>query len=82
MTSDIAVTRNGLEGRRMVVALAEEVMSRMDAERRVTPARTLVCDGFTIGSVPVLLGYLTPQSTDPRLIDAAEAILASLSVVR
>jgi hypothetical protein len=81
VTSDTAVTRDGLEGRRMVVALAEEVRSRMGAEREVTPARTLVCDGFVIAAVPVLAGYLTPQETDPRLVEAAEAILVSLQMI-
>jgi hypothetical protein len=79
---DRMVTRDGLEGRRMVLALPEEVMSRRDAPRRVTPAQTLACDGYTIRSVPVILGYAVPESTDPRLIEAAEAILASLSALR
>ena len=73
------VTRDGLEGRGMGLALDEEVTSLLGDSREVTPAQTLMCNGFTIESVPVIVGYLTPQSTDPGLVAAAEAILASLS---
>ena len=76
------VTGDGLEGRSMTIALDEQVVSRLGDERRVTPPRTLVCNGFTIESVPILLGYLVPEGTDPELIDAAERIIASLLVVR
>ena len=75
-----AVTADGLEGRRVGLALGEEVVSRLGDERAVTPAQTLVCTGYTIASMPVLLGYLVPQATDARLIEAAEAIVASLRV--
>ena len=74
------VTRDGLEGRGIGLALDEEVTSLLGDSREVTPAQTLMCNGFTIESVPVIVGYLTPQSTDPGLVAAAEAILASLSV--
>jgi hypothetical protein len=76
------VTADGLEGHCLGLALAEQVMSRRDAPRRVTPARTLMCNGFTIDGVPVLLGYLVPQAIEPELLDAAEAIIASLTAVR
>jgi hypothetical protein len=75
-----AVTADGLEGRRVALALGEEAIHRMGAGRDVMPAQTLVCTGYTIASVPVLLGYLVPEATDAALIEAAEAILASLRV--
>lgn len=79
---DRIVTGDGLTGRSMTLALDEEVTSRLGDERRITPARTLVCNGFTIESVPVLLGYLVPAATDPRVVEAAERIVGSLTVVR
>lgn len=77
---DRVVTGDGLEGRSMALALDEEVMSRLGDSRRTTPAQTLVCNGFTIQSLPVLLGYLVPQSADRRVIEAADRIIGSLSV--
>jgi hypothetical protein len=81
VTTDTAtVTADGVEGRRLGLALGEEAVHRMGAGHAVTPAQTLVCTGYTIASMPVLLGYLVPQATDRALIEAAEAIVASLRV--
>jgi hypothetical protein len=74
------VTDDGLEGRSIELALDEEVVSRLGDSRSVTPAQTLVCNGYAIDSTPVLVGYLIPQATDPRLVEAADRIIASLRV--
>jgi hypothetical protein len=73
-------TADGLEGRRLALALDEQTMTRMGAPRRTTPAQTLVCHGYTIRSLPVLLGYLVPQAADDRIVATAERIIGSLRV--
>lgn len=81
VTADRAVvTRDGLEGRCVALALDEEVTSRLGDSRSVTPAQILVCSGYTIRAVPVLLGYLVPQAADARHVETADRILASLRV--
>jgi hypothetical protein len=72
------VTRDGLKGRCLALALDEEVVSRLGDSRSVTPPQTLVCSGYAIRSMPVLLGYIVPQATEARLVEEADRILASL----
>ena len=74
------VTDDGLEGRSIALALDEEVVSRLGDSRSVTPAQILVCNGYTIRSMPVLLGYLIPSATEAPLVEAADRIVASLRV--
>jgi hypothetical protein len=88
---DEDILRNGLHGRYIRLSLdsmvTEKAMVSVEGgkgiapEPEVTPAQILVCIGYTIREVPVLVGYLFRENTDEDYFREADQIMNSLKPV-